>query len=388
MDIAGVLRRLLADSQQARPEDLPDIVDRLAGYVGAVSMTMYVADLSQRVLVPLGQASTDREPVPVDGTVAGRAYVSVSSQQVIGRGDAVAWLPLCNGADRIGVLQVVARPHTNGRITGFEEVATLIGELLASRTFYSDLMERTRRQSRMSVPAELLRAQLPPLTFATSRLTISGILEPCYRVGGDAFDYAVNGEIAHLALFDAVGHGGKGGLRAAILASVAIAAYRNARRGGYTLADTYRHIDAVVRDHDLTGLITAVLAELDQTTGRLQAIWAGHPAGYLLRAGAVVKAMPTPTALPVTMGDLVEPSIAAEQLEPGDQLLLYTDGVIEARDRDGAFFGADRLIAFAERAAADGLSLPETTRRLVHAILEYQADDLQDDATVLMIQWN
>jgi hypothetical protein len=50
---------------------------------------------------------------------------------------------------------------------------------------------------------------------------ISGILEPCYDVGGDAFDYAVNGDTAHLALFDAVGHGSGGGMRAVILASLA-----------------------------------------------------------------------------------------------------------------------------------------------------------------------
>ncbi len=385
MDTAEALRRLLADSQQARPEDLPAIVDRVAGYLGATSITMYVADLSQRVLVPLGHSWSDDNVVPIDGTVAGRAYVS--SQQLTGPDGTSGWLPVCNGADRIGVLHVEAHPITEARITGFEEVATLVGELLASRTFYSDLIERARRRRPMSVPAELLRAQLPPLTFATSRLTISGILEPCYRVGGDAFDYAVNGDMAHLALFDAVGHGGEGGLRAAMLASIALAAYRNARRGQYTLADTYRHIDTVIRDHDLAGLITGVLAELDQTTGRLRAISAGHPGGYLLRAGAVVKALPAPTALPVSMGDLGEPAVATEDLEPGDQLLLYTDGVIEARDRDGAFFGAERLVDFAARAAADGMSLPETTRRLVHAILEYQDGNLQDDATVLMVRW-
>ncbi|MFJ1540934.1 hypothetical protein ACIODS_20540 [Micromonospora chalcea] len=70
-------------------------------------------------------------------------------------------------------------------------------------------------------------------------MIISGILEPCYDVGGDAFDYAVNGDIAHLALFDAVGHGSGGGMRAVMLASLALAAYRNARRGGFDLVETY-----------------------------------------------------------------------------------------------------------------------------------------------------
>jgi serine phosphatase RsbU (regulator of sigma subunit) len=68
-------------------------------------------------------------------------------------------------------------------------------------------------------------------------------------------------------------------------------------------------------------------------------------------------------------------------------VLFYTDGITEARSVTGEHFGVDRLIDFAVKAIADQLPLPETTRRLVHAILDYQDDRLQDDATVLMTQW-
>jgi serine phosphatase RsbU (regulator of sigma subunit) len=233
----------------------------------------------------------------------------------------------------------------------------------------------------------MLRAQLPPLTFSTGHLIISGILEPCYDVGGDAFDYAVNGDIAHLAMFDATGHGSTGGMRAVMLASLALAAYRNARRSDMDLTATYHHIDNAVRDHDRYGMITAVLAEIDQTTGVLRVISAGHPSGIVIRHGSVVKALPTPTALPVTLGDKRPPVVVQEALEPGDQVLLYTDGITEARSPTGNFFGVERLHDFASKAAADNVPLPETARRLVHAILDYQDDRLQDDATVLLAQW-
>jgi len=252
---------------------------------------------------------------------------------------------------------------------------------------YGDTVERVRRREPMQLAAEMLRAQLPPLTFSTGHLMISGILEPSYDVGGDAFDYAVNGDTAHLALFDATGHGSAGGMRSVMLASLALAAYRNARRAGMDLTATYHHIDNAVRAHDQAGMITAVLAELDQRTGILQVISAGHPSGIVLRHGRVVKVLPTPTALPVTLGYKRPPVVVGEALEPGDQVLLYTDGITEARNPAGEEFGVDRLIDFTTKALADQLPPPETMRRLVHAILDYQDDRLQDDATVLLAEW-
>jgi serine phosphatase RsbU (regulator of sigma subunit) len=134
-------------------------------------------------------------------------------------------------------------------------------------------------------------------------------------------------------------------------------------------------------------MITAILAELDQCTGVLTFISAGHPSGMVLRSGKLVKMLPTPTALPLGLGDRRPPDVVQECLEPGDRLLLYTDGITEARTADGSHFGTDRLVEFTARALADMLPPPETTRRLVHAILDHQQDKLQDDATVLLVEW-
>lgn len=363
------------------------MIGRVAPLLDVAELVIYVVDHQQRVLVPLTRPGVARDVIAVDGTVAGRAFSLLAGQEVPCGDGVTMWIPLLAGTDRQGVLQVVA-PVVDDRVRcNCEALATLLADLLITRNLYGDTIERLRRRAAMGVPAELIRAQLPPLTFATGRLVISGLLEPCYDVGGDAFDYAVDGDVAHLALFDAVGHGAGGGIRAAVLASVALAAFRNARRSGLDLTDTYRHVDEFVRAYDRAGLITGIFAELDQVSGLLRVISAGHPGGLIIRDGAVVRTLPTPTAMPVTMGDLGAPVVVEEALQPGDHILLYTDGVVEARTDDGTFFGVDRLVAFVVRAMADELSPPETTRRLVHAILEYQNDVLQDDATVLLVQW-
>lgn len=79
--------------------------------------------------------------------------------------------------------------------------------------------------------------------------------------------------------------------------------------------------------------------------------------------------------------------LARRQLEPGDRLLLYTDGIVEALTPDGERFGLDRFADFVIRREADGVSAPETLRRLIHSILSYQRGQLQDDATVMLVEW-
>ena len=390
VDLLTAMRQLLRQSHHARPEDLPEMAMQVAGAVEATALVLYLVDHQQRLLTPLpGGSAPPREPVAVDGTLPGRAFTRL--EPCAGDGDtggARLWLPLLNGAERMGVLEVVSDTALGEQaVQDCVTLASLLTELVVTRGQYGDLIERLRRQEPMELAAEMLRAQLPPLTFSTGHLIISGVLEPCYDVGGDAFDYAVNGDTAHLALFDAVGHGSAGGMRSVVLASLALASYRNARRRGLDLTATYQHINTAVHAHDRGGMITAVLAELDQRTGVLKVISAGHPGGIVLRDGKVVKVLPTPTALPVPLGDQRTPVIVEEALEPGDRILLYTDGIIEARSAEGEQFGLDRLIDFAVKADADGLPPPDTTRRLVHAILDYQDDRLQDDATVLLAEW-
>jgi serine phosphatase RsbU (regulator of sigma subunit) len=76
-----------------------------------------------------------------------------------------------------------------------------------------------------------------------------------------------------------------------------------------------------------------------------------------------------------------------EQLEPGDMVLLYTDGVVEARSPGGEFFGVERLSELVQIQLAGGLDAPETMRRVVRELLMHNDNSLSDDATLLMLEW-
>jgi len=76
-----------------------------------------------------------------------------------------------------------------------------------------------------------------------------------------------------------------------------------------------------------------------------------------------------------------------EQLEPGDRMFLYTDGVTEGRSADGSRFGIDLLSDFVIRHSHSGTPAPEMPRRPTRTITEYQYGRLCDDATIVLIEW-
>jgi hypothetical protein len=376
---------LVESAAHARLDDVPALVMALAPTLEANALVIFVVDYTQSQLIPLDGAGVPRRrPLAIDGTLAGRTFASERTHRRAGRPGRV-WVPLVHGSDRLGVLEITTPgPPPTGARDAYHEVAAAVTQLLITRDPFGDKIERARRREPMQLAAEIMWSMLPPLTFGTKEVLVTGILEPCYDIGGDVFDYALNGDMLSVGLFDAVGHG----TQASLLGTLTVSAYRNARRTGLSLYDTARSIDKYLTAHH-TQFASAVLAELNCATGQLQVITAGHPAPLLLRNGRMIRALPAPNALPLGLGHMSDrlPEVIEETLHPGDQLLLYTDGVIEARAEDGEMFGVERLVDFVTRALTSKLPAPETMRRLVHAILNYQHDRLQDDATALIVQW-
>lgn len=383
-DPMEAVRRLLALRHRGRPEDLPPVLSEVAPFLDATDIRVLLVDYGQLSLYPLRR----REGVaqPVEGTHAGRAFVTGRMAVDTDEDGVHVWLPLLHGAERLGVLQVSAKAEPDDHLADdLETIAALVAELIASRKGYGDAVEHTRRRLPMQVAAEIIWNQLPPLTFAVDGTVVTAVLEPCYDVGGDAFDYAANGDILHVALFDTVGHG----ISASALTTLTLNTYRNARRSGLTIADTYRSIDKWIRAQYPGAFVTAVLAEFDTVTGLYRRICAGHPSELWVRDGRQLLSPPSPTALPLGLGHMVDhgPGVTEHQLEFGDVIVFYTDGITEARDADGELFGVERLARLVVEDLAAGAPAAETMRRLIHTIVSYEKGDLRDDATAAMLQW-
>jgi Stage II sporulation protein E (SpoIIE) len=385
----AALVSLLVGAPPAPPERIPSLAAASARKLG-VDLAVYLVDQEQRRLVRMpSDVSPGGSRLDVDGTLAGRAFRTV---QVLSsdRGERPRlWVPLLDGADRLGVLEVTLHSTHDLYDPALREqcrwFASVLGHLIVSKEPYGDDLQRCRHTRARSPSAELLWQQLPPLTAATEAFVLAGMLEPTYDVGGDAFDYALSEHTVSVAIFDAVGHG----LQAGLMAAAALAGYRSARRDGRSVYDQAGAIDDALAagGFGAGSFVTGVLGELDVASGRLRYINAGHPPPLLLRNGRLVRALSNGRRLPFGL-ETEGLTVAEETLQPGDWLALYTDGITEARNAAGQWFGEDRLIELLEHEIAGGRPPPETVRRLDHAVLEHQGGLLQDDASLLLASWN
>jgi hypothetical protein len=361
--------------------DLHRVLAAACEPVPAWDPVVYLADFAHQVLFPLTAGLEEQE---VAGTMAGRAFTTgepVTSQR---DGSVRVWVPVVEQTTRTGVLAVTV-PHADPQVLAQAGVlGVFAGLVVASAARVSDVPYVRRRGGRaMSLPAGMQWDLLPPLSARTAGALIAGVLEPAYDIAGDAFDYAANGADLHFAIFDGLGHG----LASTLLTGLAVGAYRHARRDGAPVAGMHAAVDAALAGYyDDVSFATGVIARLATGSGRLEWSCAGHPKPLLLRGRKVVAELSCESVLPFGLGDGT-PEPGSADLEPDDVVLLYTDGVTEARTPDGELFGLDRLADLLEREAASGQAAEEILRRLVRSVLDHQAGGLRDDATLLLVQW-
>ncbi|WP_369686741.1 PP2C family protein-serine/threonine phosphatase [Streptomyces sp. HUAS CX7] len=381
----AALRRFLADPAHLTL-DLRTATARAAKALGLRHAVVYLVDIQQRRLVPQTAVAPT---LPVDDSLAGWAYrtQSLRVEESATGGGITAWFPLLDGAERLGVLAVDETSLTASSLSRGRALASLLAMVITSRRLYEDSFVRHTRTERMRLPAELLRALLPPRTIGDGNVVSTAVLEPAYEIGGDAFDHALTDTTLHVAVLDAMGHD----LASGLTSTVALAACRNARRTGLNLPELVRSVDEALSSWLPDQFCTAVVAQLDLVTGVLRWVNCGHPAPILIRdERLLIDAMERDPDPPMGLPSLLTSQARRTHelaLKPGDRVLMYTDGVVEARTREAKLLGLERFAYYVIRATAGGELAPESLRRLIHSILDTQEGKLRDDATLLMFEW-
>ncbi len=381
------LGALLHATLSADPGELPELVASAVLPYQGTDVVVYLIDYQQVVLQPMADRLAHLElPLPqrVGDTMAGRAF---TRQQPIPaeRSEGIRmWVPITERHERVGVLAVTFATVDDDVVAFATELGLLLGHIVSTANRYTDVFSLHRRRRAMTLAASMQWDLLAPVCLRTSAVVSTGLLEPAYDVGGDAFEHAINGPAIDVAIFDALGHG----VRSAVASALALGAYRHDRREGRQLEDMHRRLDSVLAEQfDGNLFVTGQLSRLDTVSGELRWTNAGHPLPLHLRGHRVVGELACDPTLPFGLLDPSPPCVATVALQPGDSVLFYTDGVTEARTPDGEEFGLPRLIELLEHEAGSGRLPEEILRRLVRSVMDHRADQLRDDATLLLLHW-
>jgi len=382
------LREVLRTTCSASPVEAIDVMaDGLADLTGATYVEFLITNVTHRAVVRFAgsdanaarvQQQDGKVPVvPLRGTV----YDQVLRRQRIvrldeGGGERIL-VPVTESGDALGVIDLHLPREADAQVfADIAAVAEALARIVIASRRHSDLMDWAQDTSPFSLAAEIQRRLLPgSYTCETDRFTVAGWLEPANAVGGDTFDYSLNRDTLHLSVTDAVGND----VNAALLASVLLGSLRNSRRRGVDLATQARTANDALAAHAHVGqFVTGQLARVDLHTGAMTVVNAGHPFPFRVRDGRVEE-VELDVDMPFGLCPGRDLSSRRLQLEPGDRIVLVTDGMLErnAEDLD--------LPGMLSREA--GTHPRELVYELAEAVLHATGGELDDDATVLCLDW-
>ena len=382
------LREVLRTTCSASPVEAIDVMaDGLADLTGATYVEFLITNVTHRAVVRFAGSDANAARVQQqDGDVPvvalrGTVYDEVLRRQRIvrldeGGGERVL-VPVTESGDALGVIDLHLPREADAQVfADIAAVAEALARIVIASRRHSDLMDWAQDTSPFSLAAEIQRRLLPgSYTCETDRFTVAGWLEPANAVGGDTFDYSLNRDTLHLSVTDAVGND----VNAALLASVLLGSLRNSRRRGVDLATQARTANDALAAHAHVGqFVTGQLARVDLHTGAMTVVNAGHPFPYRVRDGRVQE-IELDVDMPFGLYPGRDLSLRRLQLEPGDRIVLVTDGMLErnAEDLD--------LPGMLSREA--GTHPRELVYELAEAVLHATGGELDDDATVLCLDW-
>lgn len=404
---------VLDAAEAASPVEAAEAVTReISRALGATRVSFLIADLSGRALVRLAHVQGNDEDgmdgspplapderralgesatvLPFDG---GPEEQTIRSQEVRviaadangsrpgGGGPWRVLAPVTARGEVIGLLELVLpeQPDTES-VAEIAQLGHMLAFVVIANGRHTDLYEWGQRTRPLSLSAEIQHRLLPgPQTCEAGAFTLAGWLEPAAGIAGDTFDFSLARDHLHLSLTDAMGHG----VAAALTATLCVGSLRNSRSEGASLIEqvvwTNAALDEHAAGHGLEDFVTGLIGRVDLSTGTMELVNAAHVAPYLVRGPDV-----TPVDLPVDlpMGLFPDSVYRASRLalEPGDRLVLVTDGMLERN--------AVHVDLRTEIWDTRSLHPREAVRALADRVLDSTGHALSDDATVMCLDWH
>ncbi|MEU9064069.1 PP2C family protein-serine/threonine phosphatase [Streptomyces sp. NPDC048430] len=372
--------------RKAAPHLLLDVVTAaLREQCDVQSVELRLADYGMTTLQVVSEAPL-AEPVPIHDSPQGRAFGAQEPfvEPLPTPGPATVHLPVTVRGDRLGVLTVTAPESscTPAGLAGMQQVCEALGHEILVAERDTDLYLLARRATRLTLAAEMQWQLLPGRSVSRPEFALGAHLEPAYAIFGDNFDWSVSAHHLTLTVTNGMGKG----MEAALLTNLVVNALRNARRAGLDLPGQASLADqAVYAQHRGALHASVLLLRFDLATGEVEAVDAGSPRMWRLR-GRAVESLDFDAQLPLGMFEETEYVAEHLRVEPGDRLLIGSDGVYDSASEAGERYG--------QRALARSLSahrfLPseQVPLAVLRDLRDYRgAAPLDDDALVVCLDW-
>jgi phosphoserine phosphatase RsbU/P len=297
------------------------------------------------------------------------------STQALGAGNLDVAVQELRGGDEVAELSRMF----NAMLQRLRAQVQQIREESEARARVEGEMEMARQIQTSLLPREMLRGK------ADAPFALHACNLPASQVAGDYYDFFVgeDGRVM-LVIADVSGHG----MPAALLMAVTRTLIRNHAADGMSPAEIAVHTNASLLDNGTLGMfVTLVICVYDPKTGEVAYTNAGHPEPLVLRRDGEVERTTGSTA-PLLGAYEFGPQECTQstiRLQEGDMLVLYTDGIPEARPRvDAEEFGHERFFSVLQAEA--NRPLDEICSGVIETVQDYQQGRLEDDVTMLLVR--
>ncbi len=219
-----------------------------------------------------------------------------------------------------------------------ETLCNLAGTAIDNTTLVKDAIERERLRQEIDLARSVQEKMFPTGGLVLGAYTVEGWSRPCNETGGDYYAYVPRPGGLVAMVGDVSGHG----LGAALFTTMAHALTQQQFRAGADMATAFRQVNEGLFHTRSGRFMTAVAVSIDSLTGACEYVSAGHTRSLWIHHGEVRWLDSTAMPLGIVPSLDIDPSPQVV-LDPGDMLLLYTDGITEAAHEDGTTLGEERL---------------------------------------------
>jgi len=262
------------------------------------------------------------------------------------------------------------------------QLAGQAGPVTDSLRQYRETLARARLEQELRIAAEIQRALIPSGSYTRAHVDVAATSVPCRAIGGDFFDYfdSPDGTFSFV-LGDVAGKGPPAALLTAVLQGI----FASHAGSGLTPAETVARVNDALLRRAIDSRFATVLHATLSCDGRLTYCNAGHNPPFLFGLNGFRRHL---TAGGLIVGMFPDATFEEEtlQLDPGDTLIVFSDGVSEAQNPNSEEFGEDRLMSCLE--GNRDLPAPNLLKCILEAVQQFRGEAAQsDDLTMFILRY-